>query len=147
MSPYRVDSRLSGRHPFELFALYLAILVSLPTVLGLVPEPGSIREALPAWIATVWAWAMLLGASTALAGVYWRDRASGLILEQLGLGVFGVTNIIYAGAVLYAVGLSSIIPAAMIGGFGAACLRRYFQIQQIIDSVHEAERVQKGQKP
>lgn len=136
MSPYRVDARLSGRHPFELYILYLAFVSSLPILFGLAPAPGSVREALPTIVSTVWALILAGGSLAALVGIYFRERATGLILEQLGLALVGVGNLIYCVCVLYVVGESGVFMVAIVGGFGVSCLRRYWQIQRILDDVH-----------
>jgi hypothetical protein len=140
MSPYRVDARLSGRHPFEIFALYLAFLTSLPIVLGITPQPGSIRSALPPWLSFTWATVLLAGSGVAIFGIYWRERATGLICEQLGLALVGVGSLIYCACVLYVVGAGAGFTVAIVGGFGISCLRRYWQIQSVLDDVHEVEK-------
>lgn len=141
MSPYRVDARLSGRHPFELFTLYLAFLSGLPTVIGLAPRPGTINDALPHWMAVGWAICLTVGSATALAGIYWKARGTGLILEQLGLAATGLASIVYAATAMYDIGLAASTAAAIVGGFGISCLWRYKQLQDIIE---EARGVSKG---
>lgn len=140
MSPYRVDARLSGRHPFEIYILYLALLTALPTLLGVTPRPGSINYLMPGWMAVGWSAFLAGGAALTLLGIYWRERATGLIMEQLGLALVGVMSVAYAVCVLYVTGLDSGVGAAIVGGFGVSCLRRYWQIQQVLDSVHEVEK-------
>ena len=141
--PYRVDARLSGRHPFEIFTLYFSVLVALPTVLQISPRPGSIDAALPSWVAFCWSLALLLGSATALAGIYYKKRDGGLIAEQLGLGMVGVANLLYAGVALAEVGVTTLIPAGIIAGYGVSCLIRYRDIQKIIDKVHAEDRERK----
>lgn len=144
--PYRVDDRLAGRHPFELFTLYLAFLVALPTVLQIIPEPGSIRALMPAWLSWGWSATLLAGSVTAIAGIYWRNRITGLILEQLGLAGTGVGAAAYAVAVVYIAGTDGLIAGAFCIGFSVACVRRYFHIQQTLDVTHEVQvRREKGE--
>lgn len=150
--PYRSDPMQAGRHPFELFTLLLALLTGLPTVLGAIPRPGTIEDALPNLVPLVWSWVLFLGALCALVGIYWWDRATGLILEQLGLAFVGLASIVYAGCLVWettdAVDLrqDALIAAAIVFGFGASCVRRYFQIQQTLDATYEVqERRKKGE--
>lgn len=150
--PYRSDPMQAGRHPFELFTLFLALLTGLPTVLGAIPRPGTIEEALPDVIPVIWSWVLLLGAACALIGIYWRDRATGLILEQLGLAFVGLASIVYSASIAWettdAVDLrqDALIAAAVMLGFGTSCVRRYFQIQQTLDATYEVQvRREKGQ--
>lgn len=140
MSPYRVDPRMSGRHPFELYILYLSVLTGLPVLLGITPRPGSINAVLPTWMAFGWSAFLVGGAIVTLAGVYWRERATGLIAEQLGLALVGVMSVAYSVCLVYIGGLDVALGAAIVAGFGISCLRRYFQIQEVIDAVHEAEK-------
>ncbi len=144
--PYRTDPLEAGRHPFELFTLYLAFLTTFPTVVGVIPVPGTVADVLPDVIQTVWAWTLFLGALIALVGVYWRERASGLIAEQLGLAFAGLASVVYSGCAIWSAGEAALVPAALVGGFGVSCIRRYFDIQQTLDATHEVQkRREKGE--
>jgi len=133
VSPYRTDPLRSGRHPFQLFVLFLAWLVSLPTLFGAAPTPGSINATLPAWLAFSWSVALAAGAGIALVGVFLLNRPIGIILEQLGLGIFGIASVVYTAAALKSLGLAALQPAGIVAGFGAACLWRYFQLQGVLN--------------
>ena len=152
--PYRSDPMQAGRHPFELFTLFLALLTGLPTVLGAIPRPGTIEEALPDVIPVIWSWVLFLGAACALIGIYWRDRATGLIFEQLGLAFVGLASIVYSASIAWettggghvSLRQDALIGAAIMLGFGTSCVCRYFQIQQTLDATHEVQvRREKGQ--
>lgn len=138
--PYRVDARLSGRHPFQLFMLALTVLVSVPTLLGVAPRPGSIQDAYPGWPGYAWAVVLAVGSAMALVGVYLPDRATGLILEQLGLFCTGIGSLIYGAAALSSVGETAIYPVAIVWGYGVSCCIRGRQIQRILDQVHAVEK-------
>lgn len=133
MSPYRTDPLRSGRHPFELFVLTLAFLVSIPTILGATPTPGSINDTLPDWLALSWSVALAGGAGIALFGVFLLNRGVGIILEQLGLGIFAIASMVYTGAAIYSVGWAALQPVGIVAGFGAACAWRYFQLQGVLN--------------
>jgi hypothetical protein len=75
----------------------------------------------------------------ALVGVYWKNRAKGLILEQLGLVLVGVMSLGWVACAIYYQGWGAGLPGAIVGGFGLSCLRRYFQLQQIINAVEREE--------
>lgn len=132
--PYRRDARLSGRHPFELFSLVLGLATGLPITIGVAPEPGTINEVLPDVLAYAWACTLTVGSLVALAGVFWKDRGLGLILEQLGLAFVGLMCLVYGGAAVYVVGETAYFPAGLVASFGAACLWRYRQLQGIINN-------------
>lgn len=138
--PYRVDARMTGRHPFELFLLALAFASGLPALIGATPEPGSIEAALPSWGAFLWSLTLVVGSGSALVGIYLRDRATGLIVEQLGLAFVGVAAVVYSGIILYVIGVGALFSAGITFAFGVSCLVRWRDIQNIIDAVHEEEK-------
>lgn len=140
MSPYHAAGRLAGRHPFELFTLFLMVLSSLPTVLGLSPLPGSLAVELPHWLGFVWACTLLVGSLTAVTGMFLPSRRTGLLCEQFGLATTGVAAIIYAGAI-WAFGFGGPILIAIVSGFGLSCLARWWQIQRIINDVTTWEKL------
>ena len=146
MAPYRRDNR-AGRHPFQLFTLYLAFITGVPTVLGLTPRPGSINEALHPAVAYGWALFLTVGSLTAIVGVFCRNRGLGLVLEQLGLGLVGLTSLIYVGCAIYVLGVDSAIqPIAIVAAFGASCLWRYGQLQRILNGVRTEQNRRDGQR-
>jgi hypothetical protein len=140
MSPYRVDARMSGRHPFEIYVLILCFLTALPILFGAPAVPGSIRDSLPPPVAFGWGLALLAGAALALFGIYFGERATGLICEQLGLALVAVACLIYAGCIIAYQGWDGMIAVGIVGGFGASCGRRYFQIQKVLDEVAAEEK-------
>lgn len=143
MSPYRVDARLSGRHPFEIFTLFLMFITSFPTVLGIAPPPGSINASMPPWMVFTWSCVLLAGSTTALIGIYMRNRGIGLLTEQFGLAVVGVAACIYAGAVAV-VGFGGPVSVAIVLGFGVSCLVRWYQIQKAVNGVIHWEQERKA---
>lgn len=144
MTPYRTDPKMSGRHPFEIYMLLLVVITSLPVFFGAAPEPGSIEAELPTWAVFGWQTILAVGSVTSLVGIFWRNRATGLILEQLGLAFVGVASVIYAASVWAAAGIPAGIPGGIILGFGMACLIRWRDIQKTIDAVAAEEKRRKG---
>jgi hypothetical protein len=133
-----IDQQLSGRHPFQLLMLGLVLVTGIPTVFGAAPRPGSINEQLPAWLAFGWALTITVFAAMSLLGVYWRDRATGLIMEQLGLGIVGLGTGVYIVCAVVTVGTFP-ISLGITTGFSVACLWRYFQLRRIIKTVRVIE--------
>lgn len=138
MSPWRQPT-LSGRHPFEVFLLTMCAVSGVPLAFG-APRPGSINSQLPEALAVGWGITLALGSVTALAGIWWRNRVSGIILEQIGLVAVGWAAIIYGAAAVIFAGWSAALPASLVLGFGVACLVRWRQLQKILDMAHEATR-------
>jgi hypothetical protein len=125
--------------------LFLSFLTALPILLGAPALPGSIRASLPPWVADIWAICLAGGAGLAMLGIYLKRRDWGLILEQVGLALTGVACLVFAGCILAFQGIDGLVGFGIVGGFGAACVRRYFQIQNVLDQVITEERRVRGE--
>jgi hypothetical protein len=124
----------SGKHPFELFILVLGLISGGPLLFGKI-RPGSTEELLNPVMLQIWAWMLVTGCAVALVGALWRWQVTtGLLLEQLGLVAVGAGVVIYTASLLYA-GTGRFLSAAIIGGFGLACLWRVWQIQRWVRAV------------
>lgn len=124
--PFRV-----GRHPFERYLLLLAIVGTVPLLVG-EPTSGSIEASLPLWVVLSWGVLLVLGCSTALVGVYWPLRepitpasfVQSLFLERLGLAMVYPTALVYAAIIVLATGWQGVLVASLVAGFGWAARRR-----------------------
>jgi hypothetical protein len=141
--PYRTDASMAGRHPFEIFTLILGFITGLPRLLGVTPAPNSITAVLPPVLVLAWSFVLVAGCGVALTGVWWRNRAIGLILEQLGLAFVGVACLVYSGVAIIALGPNASIPIGIVAAFGVSCLVRWRQIQRTIDFVYGEEKRQR----
>ncbi len=141
--PYRTDASMAGRHPFEIFTLILGFITGLPRLFGAIPAPNSITALLPPVLVLAWSFVLVAGCGVALAGVWWRSRAIGLILEQLGLAFVGVACLVYSSVALISLGLNASIPIGIVAAFGVSCLVRWRQIQRTIDFVYGEEKRQR----
>lgn len=121
----------SSRHPFELFTMALCAFVGLPLLAG-DARPGSINELLPDWAADIWGGMLVLGAITALVGIFWRNRVTGIVLEQVGLMAVGLGTLFYGVGVGLSVGQDGIYAMIFVFGFGTSCIWRYFQLARFL---------------
>lgn len=148
----------SGRHPFELFVLFLGMVSGAPLLFG-APAPGTTTELLGTGLARVWGWILVGGCLVALIGVWWTWWAwlgrlwrrvhpaerDGLLIEQVGLVAVAVGTLIYAiGVVLADIPedddpLARVIPAALVGSLGLACAWRVWQIQRWVRAAIQLE--------
>lgn len=146
--PYRNYPPLldSGRNPFELFVLGLSLLTATPLLWG-APPPGSTTELLGPLLVRVWSWILVVGCFVALVGIWWTlwrwvgplhpRAATGLLIEQFGLVVVGVGDVIYAiGAFNIADGRAR-LAGGIVLGFGLACCWRAWQIQRWVRAIVE----------
>jgi len=120
-----------GREGFEIYTLILCFVAGGPVLFG-GARPGTIQSLLPPDWQIVWGLTLTLGALSALVGIFWPQRATGLIVEQVGMVATGVAAMIYSVVALGVVGWTALLPSAMIGGFAVACFRRWFRIQRAL---------------
>jgi hypothetical protein len=151
--PHRVIVLDSGRHPFELWSLFVGLVVGTPLLWG-APPPGSTAELLgPVW-APVWGYLLVLGCGLALVGVWWSwwawlgrywsrvkpQHTTGLLTEQVGLVSVGVATLIFTVGVLAAPATEAtrggaygrVVAAGLIASLGLASLWRAWQIRRWI---------------
>lgn len=88
------------RDPFEvIFSAVFAVSGAVQLVSGAVP--GSMAELLPGWYRYVWLAMVTLGSVSVLAGVYWRNRVSGLFIESWGLSAVAISVAFYGSGIMY----------------------------------------------
>jgi hypothetical protein len=129
---------VSGRHPYEIFMMVMALATGLPTVLGVTPTPGSLNSLVDPLAAHIWGISLTVGAATALLGVVWPQPAdtklmsvTALGLEQIGLVTVGCAGVFYA-ATLALTPTASMIGIGIVAAFGAASLWRAWQLQRLL---------------
>lgn len=133
----------SSRHPFELFTLGLCAFVGLPLLVG-EARPGSISALLPPWAGDVWGAMLVVGALVALLGIYWRNRVTGIVLEQIGLMSVGLGALFYTLVVVIQNGVPALYATIFVGGFGTSCLWRYFQLARFLKTLRKAASTDDG---
>lgn len=129
----------TGRYPFEMFILALCLLSGIPLLLGN-PKPMSIDTLVPGWAATLWGVGLSGGAGLALVGIAWRERITGIILEQIGLVATGLASLFYVLCIVLVVGKAGVSGAAVIGGFGVACLWQWWQLERLLARIKQIAR-------
>lgn len=127
--PY-TDPLRSGRHPFQTFILALCIVSGAPMALGQITA-GSINEKLPEPLVIAWGIMLVLGSGTALFGTYWRNYATSLTLERVGLWSTGVAALVYGVCILSTRNAGGLVATGIILAFGAACISRALDIGHI----------------
>jgi hypothetical protein len=97
--PY-VDPLRAGRHPFQVYMLGLCVVSGLPYLFGQA-SAEAVENQLPYWLAFGWGMMLVLGASTALIGSFWkRSIADALTMERVGLSLTGGSAVVYGLCVL-----------------------------------------------
>jgi hypothetical protein len=132
--PYTTE-RLRSRHPFEVFMLGASAIFGVGGLVFRQAQPNSIQGAVGHSGTALWGMALLLGSLGALAGIAWRDRATGLTMEAIGCCTVGISTIFYGAAGLILLGGTAAYSAAVMFGFGAAGVWRFFQIRRLLRRV------------
>jgi len=86
-----------------------------------------------------WAGGIAVGALIAFAGIFWprpksptKLTVTGLLLEQVGLVISGVSCLFYVAAVLWVVGWPGMFPCALPAGFAVANFILARRIQRLL---------------
>lgn len=124
--------RTRSRHPFELFFLYVVIATAVVGLASPETRPGSIQEGLGHVGTLIWDITLLSGGVTALLGIFWRERATGLTLESLGLCVAGLATILYGSAALIVLGSTATYAGLTLFAYGLAAIGRARQIRKFL---------------
>jgi hypothetical protein len=126
------DPLHAGRHPSQVFLLLLCVVSGIPKLFG-VTTAGSVEASLPGWLAVAWGGVLFGGSAAALVGSYWRgELVTALTVERAGLALVGAAAVMFAIVVVFAGGWQRLLQAVIIAGFGGTCLRRAFDIGQVM---------------
>lgn len=106
------------RNPLEFVLCFVLGFGSMPIVLRTAPLPGSL-DAQPTPFGQVSAAIIVLGSLGIMAGILWRDRDHGLLIQQAALWFLGVGLTFYGVAVWHASSFDSARIAILLS-FGVA---------------------------
>lgn len=127
---------LPGKSGDEIFLMVLCVITALPVVFGRVAPPGSIEALLEPWLVQAWSFVLLIGALVVLTAFMFKDRVTGMIVEQFGSVCLGVAATLYAIAIFVAsYRQGGAIPAAIIFGFALARFYQAYDYQKTLKKV------------
>jgi hypothetical protein len=133
--------RAAARYPVDprvVFVLALSVFSGV-TALALKVGPDSLESLIPRWGVLLWGTMLALGSAVTLIGMAFQT-AWGVILEQIGSMIVGVTAIFYSVLAIVVVGPGLMQTAGIILAWGVACLIRWGQLQTLIHSAIERKR-------
>lgn len=126
------DKPPGGLHPYVIWLPLALAFIGLPLVIG-GAQPGSIAALLNPILVKFWGGFFLVGGPLTVVGLYWRNRATGMIIEQVGSVAVAAGALLYAGALLTVIPLSSsIVVVGVFGSLGGACIARWFQLRKLL---------------
>lgn len=126
--------------PRAVFILALSVFSGL-TALALDAAPGSLESVLPRWGVVLWGALLAIGSAVTLWGMA-RQTINGIITEQIGSVMVGVTTLYYGVLAVWIVGPSVLQTVGIVLAWGIACLVRWFQLRALIkDGVKRAAKI------
>lgn len=132
---WRLLFKPAARYPADpraVFILALSVFAGV-TALALDAGPESLEILLPRWGVMVWGVMLTLGSATTIGGMLFQT-VNGIIAEQIGSVVVGVTTVFYSVLAFYVVGVSALQNVGIILAWGLACFVRWIQLQVLIHS-------------
>lgn len=135
----------AARYPADPRAVFILAVSAFSglTALALSAAPESLEAVLPRWGVLVWGALLSLGSVVTLAGMA-RQTVNGIITEQVGSVMVGVTTLYWSILALSVVGVSVVQDVAIILAWGLACLWRWGQLQALINTSHRKGERQKA---
>lgn len=137
--------QVRSRHPFEVLFLAISASTAIGGLASNEVRPGSLQEGVGHTGTIVWYLLLLLGAATAGAGITWRERATGLVLEELGLFIAGLCTLFYAAVAVILIGSNAVYPASVLAGYAVAAIWRANQIRRRLARVSEGHSSDSGE--
>lgn len=111
------------RNPFQVWLLAACVLAGITGIIA--PDEGSVARQLSGGMQLYWYLSLLIGSAIALAGMWWRDPLTGVLIERAGLVILGPAALVYTAGIL-SFGLS---PGVLI--VAAFALSIFVRIRQI----------------
>lgn len=122
----------------EIFIMALCLITSIPILLGIAPPPGSINSTMPRYMVMGWSATLVIGCTSNLLSFLFKERLTGMIVEQFGSVCLGVAAAIYSIAIFaktYEQG--GAIPGVIVLGFAATRLLQARSHQKTLNKVHD----------
>lgn len=130
----------AARYPADPRAVFILALsvFSGATSLALEAAPNSLEYLLPQWAVIMWGVMLVIGSATTLGGMAFQSL-NGIIVEQVGSVMVGVTTVFYSAIAFWVAGPDVLSNVGIILAWGLACLMRWTQLQVLINSAHRRE--------
>jgi len=128
----------AARYPADPRAVFILALSSFSglTALAFKVAPESLEAVLPRWGVILWGILLSVGSVITLLGMA-RQTVNGIITEQVGSVMVGVTTVYWAVLAIRILGSSALQDVTIILAWGLACLWRWGQLQALINSSHK----------
>lgn len=108
------------RSPLQIFLLAITFISGIVIIINK-SESKVIQSMHEPW-ATIWGCCLVVGALIALAGAFWKNKITGMLIERSGTVLLGGASFLWPIAVIKYAGLSALYPATITLVFSGACI-------------------------
>ena len=129
---------LPGRNIDDVFIMTLCLCVAFPILLGFAPAPGTLEEVMPQWQVFLWAASLAFGAFIVLLSFLFKDRITGMVIEQIGSVCLASAAFLYSAALFtneQSMERGAAFSASIIAGFGVTRVIHFIQHQKTLKKV------------
>lgn len=128
----------AARYPADPRVIFILALSAFGGIgaLAIDQGPGTLEALLPRWGVLLWGVFLVLGSALALIGIS-RNTLNGILIEQFGSAVVGITTVYYSILAFAYVGWGAISPMSIILAWGLANILRWFQLQMLLRTLPE----------
>jgi hypothetical protein len=138
---WRFIFKPAARYPADPRAVFILALsvFSGAGALAANAAPETLEALLPRWGVIMWGVLLATGSAATLIGMLFQS-ANGIITEQIGSVMVGVTTVFYSVLALWVIGGDATQPVGIILAWGLSCFVRWIQLQALInDSAQKAQ--------
>lgn len=125
--------RPAARYPADpraVFILVLSVFSGL-TAIALSAAPATLDALLPRWGVMLWGFLLMAGSAVTLIGMAVQSD-NGILTEQVGSVMVGVTTIYYSILAFYVIGPSAVQVVGIVLAWGLSCFARWAQLQALV---------------
>lgn len=123
------------RHGLVVYLLTLCVLSGVRLLFG-APAAGTLEAALDRQVVIGWAALLTLGATCALAGMFWpADIRTGLLIKRLGYVALTFAATIYALVIIATFQREALLIGGILLGFAYACFHTWRRVNQRIREI------------
>lgn len=139
---WRFVFKPAARYPADPRAVFILALSVFSGLVALVVEaaPATLEALLPRWGVMLWGIMLFGGSAITLTGMLFQSL-NGIITEQIGSVVVGVTTVFYATLAIVTLQGAAFQVIGIVLAWGLSCFIRWVQLQALInESYREGHR-------
>jgi hypothetical protein len=131
---WRFIFKPAARYPADPRAVFILALSAFSGMIALLihSAPATLEALLPRWGVVLWGLLLVVGSVMTLVGMVFQS-VNGIIAEQLGSVIVGVTTVFYSVLYLVVLHAAALQTVGIILAYGLSCFLRWVQLQALIN--------------